>query len=291
MSLHLHFYQHRIGDAFLHHFAMHEFLMEVQLIPEILNPQRVLFNELNSYFFKENLDSIWKKHIERGIHLREDNKTLAFDLDSLPLKFFPKGYYNSKDIEFSISGGGIADYNGHFLNESYYLFYKTVHPFSQWHKSLFIVNGIEYNSTEQFMMHQKAILFNDREIADKILKSFSPKEQKSLGRQVKNFDADMWNKRALETVYKGNYAKFTQNEELLKLLFSTTGKTIVEASPTDKIWGIGLEEEDERISNRLFWEGTNWLGVILTELREKLRGNTIHFGYFTIEQLKAIPSN
>ncbi len=124
------------------------------------------------------------------------------------------------------------------------------------------------------MMHQKALLFGDQAIADKILKSSSASVQKKLGRQVANFNQTVWEAECKRIVYEGNEAKFTQNNDLLEALLATRGTTLVEASPDDRIWGVGLAEEDPRIRNRRTWRGTNWLGEILTQLRENIESRS-----------------
>jgi ribA/ribD-fused uncharacterized protein len=154
--------------------------------------------------------------------------------------------------------------------EKFTFFWRTESPFSQWHPADFTVNGVHYTSAEQYMMHQKALLFGDQTIADKILKASSASVQKKLGRQVAGFDRTLWEAECQRIVYEGNWAKFTQNEELLTALRATRGTTLVEASPDDRIWGVGLAEEDRRIRNRRTWRGTNWLGEILTRLREDI---------------------
>ena len=120
------------------------------------------------------------------------------------------------------------------------------------------------------MMYQKAMLFGDERMAERILEAAKPGKQKKLGRQVRGFDQEIWFQNAKLIVYRGNYAKFTQNENLKKRLFKTKGTTLVEASPTDIIWGIGLSEQDPRCQDRKQWQGTNWLGEVLTQLREDL---------------------
>lgn len=117
-------------------------------------------------------------------------------------------------------------------------------------------------------MYQKAMLFDDTEIATQILKTGNPKMQKVLGRKVKNFEEAIWVAERERIVYEGNYHKFSQNPDLKEALLATKGKTIVEASPLDKIWGIGLSEDDERAHNRKQWRGLNLLGVVLTKLRD-----------------------
>lgn len=154
--------------------------------------------------------------------------------------------------------------------EKFTFFWHTASPFSQWHPANFIVNGLQYTSAEQYMMHQKALLFGDRKIAEQIMSTNSASAQKKLGRQVKGFDQTVWEAECQRIVYEGNQAKFTQNEELLAALLATRGTTLVEASPDDRIWGVGLAEDNPRIRNRSTWRGTNWLGEILTRLRGEI---------------------
>lgn len=156
------------------------------------------------------------------------------------------------------------------MEEKFTFFYRTASEFSQWHPCEFEIDGNHFNCAEQWMMYGKATLFGDEEIAQKILRTSHPRDQKKLGRKVKNFDDATWQANAKEIVYQGNYAKFTQNDKLKEVLLATAGTTLVEASPTDKIWGIGLDENDARAYSRETWQGTNWLGEVLTQLREDL---------------------
>ena len=137
------------------------------------------------------------------------------------------------------------------------------------------------------MMYGKAILFSDFEIAEQILNTKNVREQKNLGRLVKGFEKNIWDLNAPTIVYKGNKEKFKQNMEFKKLLMSTNGKTIVEASPDDNIWGIGLTAQEKDSEQIVTWKGTNWLGIVLTELREELLGNTFGNGYLTLENFKS----
>lgn len=156
------------------------------------------------------------------------------------------------------------------MNEQYYFFWNG--PLSQWYSSPFTDNsGIKYCTAEQYMMYQKAIIFDDDYIAKQILKTSNPKEQKALGRKVSNFDASVWNKVAQHVVYEGNYFKFTQNPKLLKFLLDIDNEVFVEASPYDRIWGIGMNETQAKITPANEWNGTNWLGLVLTKLRNNLR--------------------
>jgi ribA/ribD-fused uncharacterized protein len=143
-------------------------------------------------------------------------------------------------------------------------------PFSQWHRSGFTIDGIEYNCAEQFMMAEKARMFGDQDALTNIMKATHPKDQKAFGRTVKNFDKTKWNKVAKDIVYKGNMAKFKQNPKLKTILLETQG-TLVEASPKDTVWGIGLDEKDPRAQNPEQWLGTNWLGEVLTKVRNDLQ--------------------
>ena len=142
---------------------------------------------------------------------------------------------------------------------------------SNWYHSKFVLEGIQFNCVEQYMMWKKAILFHDGITAMLILQTSNPKEQKALGRKVKDFDKEVWESNCKEIVYNGCYAKFIQNPELLKFLMNTGETEIVEASPYDNIWGIGLSEDDPIALDKSQWKGTNWLGNILTDLRDNLR--------------------
>lgn len=143
-------------------------------------------------------------------------------------------------------------------------------PFSQWLPCTFTIDEIEYNCTEQYMMAEKARFFQDNESLEKIMKSNSPRSQKAYGRKVKNFNAESWSAYAKSVVFKANMAKFSQNKNLLNELFKTKGTTLVEASPYDKIWGIGLSEDNPDTLDRSKWRGTNWLGEVLNDVRDKL---------------------
>lgn len=154
--------------------------------------------------------------------------------------------------------------------ERFTFFWQNASPFSQWHKSVFVVADNTFTSAEQWMMYQKAMLFNDQETADAILRTTNPKTQKALGRKVKNFDETVWIAHRERIVYEGNYHKFSQNPDLKEALLATEGTTLVEASPLDKIWGIGLAEHHEDAKNRHKWRGLNLLGVALTQLRDDL---------------------
>lgn len=155
------------------------------------------------------------------------------------------------------------------MTEEFHFFWKG--PLSQWFKRNFIVDGVKYNCAEQYMMACKALLFKDDIALKKIMEATNPYDQKAYGRNVEFFEVSTWEIEAREYVFKGNYAKFTQNEDLKGILLSTGNKTLVEASPYDKIWGIGVTEDDARALDRSKWPGRNWLGEVLTNVRNKIR--------------------
>ena len=142
---------------------------------------------------------------------------------------------------------------------------------SQWFECRFTVENIQYHTAEQYMMSQKALVFGDNEIYEKIMQSADPAVYKALGRKIKNFDENIWNTKKTDIVIKGNTAKFSQNQNLKEFLLSTNEKILVEASPYDRIWGIGMSANTENIQNPYIWKGKNLLGFCLMETRDILR--------------------
>ena len=140
--------------------------------------------------------------------------------------------------------------------------------FSQWFPQGFSENNVHYKTAEHYMMAQKATLFGDKEILVEILAAETPDIVKKLGRKVCNFDATIWEENAFAYVMQGNFLKFTQHEKLKDFLISTGDSVIVEASPYDKIWGIGLDENAADSRNPDTWKGTNLLGFAIMEARD-----------------------
>lgn len=153
---------------------------------------------------------------------------------------------------------------------NYTFFWRKESPFSQWHPSIFTINGRQYCTAEQWMMWSKAMLFGDEKIAEKIMATRDPSKHKMLGKEVKNFNEEIWAENRLKIVYLGNHKKFTANDNLLQALGNTKGTTLVEASPYDKIWGIGMLESNPDVLDFNKWKGQNLLGYVLTELRDDL---------------------
>jgi ribA/ribD-fused uncharacterized protein len=142
--------------------------------------------------------------------------------------------------------------------------------FSQWYPAEFVVDGVNYLTAEHWMMAQKALLFGDKEIEEKIVQASKPALVKDLGRQIRNFNNEVWEKNRFDIVVNGNYHKFSQHEDLKEYLLSASDRILVEASPVDNIWGIGLAKDAAGIENPSTWKGLNLLGFALMEARRKL---------------------
>lgn len=160
------------------------------------------------------------------------------------------------------------------------LFFRSGSPFSQWHPSRFRAldpwDGparaeIEFVHAEQFMMAAKAAHFRDRARYELIMATTDPARVKALGRAVTPFDAREWSRVAPEYVRMGNLAKFAQNPRLRAALLATGNTILAEASPYDRVWGIGLAADHPDACNPARWRGTNWLGEALMEVRTALR--------------------
>lgn len=148
--------------------------------------------------------------------------------------------------------------------------------FSQWFESPFTVENKTYNTSEHWMMAQKALLFDDKPTFEKILVADKPGEAKELGRQVIGFDEQIWIEKRFEIVKVGNIHKFNQNPVFADYLIKTGDRILVEASPVDMVWGIGLSQDSNDIDNIYAWRGLNLLGFVLMEVRDFLK----EFGHF-----------
>lgn len=139
--------------------------------------------------------------------------------------------------------------------------------FSQFYPSKFIVDGYKYSCAEQYMMAQKAKLMGDRTSFSKIMNEQNPIKIKSLGRRIKPWNQDKWEKNRFKIVLDGNMHKFTQNPRLAKKLEATGTRTIAEAAPKDFIWGIGISFKHATQGKP--WKGMNLLGKVLMKVRKK----------------------
>lgn len=150
---------------------------------------------------------------------------------------------------------------------SFWKINSNVGYMSQWFPCSFKENDIVFNSAEQYMMYHKAILFNDKDMASKILITQNAATIKIYGRNVKNFDSKIWDEHKFNIVVNGNYLKFSQNPVICKKLLETGNTLLVEASPYDRVWGIGfLHAKKEEMDK---W-GENLLGKALMTVRDRL---------------------
>lgn len=156
---------------------------------------------------------------------------------------------------------------------------------SQWYACEFWKDGILYHSAEQYMMAQKALLFEDYETYAHIMTSDCPKDCKALGRKVRGFSAEIWDTNKYDIVLQGSIAKFSSNPELWEYLDSTAETVLVEASPYDDIWGVALAASDPRILEPKQWCGDNLLGFALMETRDILRDRCQN-NMATLERIK-----
>lgn len=156
---------------------------------------------------------------------------------------------------------------------------------SQWWGSDFAVETDRYFCMEQYMMAEKARLFGDKETLAAIMSAGHPKTVKDLGRKVTPFREEVWSRKRYGIVRRGNLAKFMQNEELMRFLLQTRDRVLVEASPVDRIWGIGRAADDPDIEQPGKWRGENLLGWALMEVRDELRRISGHYSKLNLEQL------
>lgn len=149
--------------------------------------------------------------------------------------------------------------------------------FSNWHMRPMVVDDVRYNCGEQFMMAEKARLFGDsianhgeKSAEHLIMQATAPGVQKALGKAVKGFVESVWKANDVAIVRRGLLAKAEQHPDIYEQLMATEGTTLVEASPYDRIWGIGLAADDRRALDRRQWRGENKLGFAWTDVREEL---------------------
>ncbi len=209
-------------------------------------------------------------------------------------------FHESYEKHFSLKNQLVEKPNS---QDEYTFFFNLTSPFSNFHPSKFTYKEYTFISNEQFMMFSKAKTFGDELTATKIIsvneeglaKKFLTNELtrenilqnsqncsewnklmmsiKKLGREVKNYDEQVWNSKRVKIVLFGAREKFNQNEDLKNILLATGNSIMVEASKYDKIWGIGLYEEDAKKTSPKNWQGLNLLGKVLTQLKIELQNN------------------
>lgn len=155
------------------------------------------------------------------------------------------------------------------VTDKYVLFWNGI--YSNWYPCTFVYKGITFNCSEQAMMWEKAMTFGDEHHAKVILSTDDPQVQKKAGRLIENYDNEKWEEVRYQLVVDILVQKFEQNEVLLDELISTGNKILVEASPYDVIWGIGLGEQDPKALNESAWRGQNLLGKAVMDVRKLLK--------------------
>ncbi|WP_320064208.1 NADAR family protein [Micromonospora sp. RTGN7] len=143
---------------------------------------------------------------------------------------------------------------------------------SQWWPAPFTVDGRVFDTAEHWMMWRKAVLFGDDEVAQRVLTVGHPQQAKTLGRRVRGFDETRWAAHRYDIVVAGGIAKFAQHDDLRAFLLGTGDRVLVEASPVDRVWGIGLAADDPDAQDPARWRGENLLGFALMDARSTLRG-------------------
>lgn len=148
------------------------------------------------------------------------------------------------------------------------LFYTNKHPFSQWHPAPFVDDdGVRFATSEHYMMYMKAKVFGDEVAARLIISEPTPRGAKHIGRRVKNFDEAVWIKHRESIIFDGNMLKFSQNHGIMERLLATGDSILAEASPRDRIYGIGMGASNPDAMNPKKWKGTNLLGLALMRVR------------------------
>jgi ribA/ribD-fused uncharacterized protein len=166
------------------------------------------------------------------------------------------------DVEKAVAAGERVEFE---------FFWGPHNCLSQWHASSFTDGEHTFATAEHYMMWRKAILFDDHTTAARILAADHPRPARDLGRQVANFDQATWETHRYDIVVDGNTLKFGQHDDLAAFLLDTGDRVLVEASPFDRIWGIGLREDDPGAADPARWRGLNLLGFALGDVREILR--------------------
>ncbi|MBC2579123.1 NADAR family protein [Clostridium sp. DJ247] len=191
-----------------------------------------------------------------------DNNILLWNRDGemiLSINNLKEDYKNGKNLEYQFFSGYQPSKDGSI----------TKSCLSQWWKSDIRIDSNSYSCMEQYMMAEKARLFNDDEALAKIMKSTNQMIMQELGGAVNNFDEKLWVKRRYSIILNGSYAKFVQKDELRQFIIGTKDRVLVYDSAYDKIWGICMNDFEKK-ENPFTWEGENLLGFALMEVREEI---------------------
>ncbi len=172
------------------------------------------------------------------------------------------GMRSVADVEKAVAAGERVEF---------VFFWGPDNCLSQWHASSFTDGEHTFATAEHYMMWRKAVLFDDHHTAERVLAADHPRAARDLGRQVSDFDQATWEANRSGIVVDGNTLKFAQHDDLRTYLLGTGERVLVEASPLDQIWGIGLHADDPRAADPAQWRGLNLLGFALRDVREILR--------------------
>lgn len=210
-------------------------------------------------------------------HIYEDLTPKDFELKMRASTQMKEAYSSGKRVKFNkgklyIDGKDtqIRERQSTVEYNSMICFWTKESPYSNHHNSACFINGTQYPTAEHYIMVQKANEFNDKDTASQIMATNDPGQAKKLGRQVRNFDNEKWKEVSDVIVETAVRAKFTQNQVLHDILISSGDKILVEASPVDRYWGVGLAANDLKIQDQANWNGKNKLGSILMSLRDSL---------------------
>lgn len=157
------------------------------------------------------------------------------------------------------------------MKQEFTLFWQNRSPFSNWYPSIFTHDGITFTRGEQYMMFRKAVMFEDKETATAIMSTDNPKEQKELGRLVKNYNEAAWSAVREKVMVAGLFEKFNQIPKLKEALLATGDTIIAEASPYDLVWGIGFTADQPEAVDQAKWRGQNLLGKVLMKVRNEIK--------------------
>ncbi|MGN1165021.1 MAG: TIGR02452 family protein [Lachnospiraceae bacterium] len=218
-------------------------------------------NILGAWLGYSRIEKKWKKDLELADVILE----IATDICHRCHTYEIGPYYDEEWME--------KYFYMHWKKKTEYVFfwheYEKDGEFSNWYTTTFNVDGVRYHNVEQYIMAQKAKLFHDGKIYIQILNTKDPKSCKALGRKVHSFDPEIWDVHKIRIVMDGNRAKFAQNPDLMDKLLWTGNAILAEASPYDKIWGIGLSREEAIKMQADEWPGENLLGKVLMQLRKE----------------------
>ncbi len=221
-------------------------------------------NILGAWLGLKGIDEKWKKDLELYDTILEIADDLTFGCEMSEMDAYRDPAWTSKYIEGRAYKKPVKTV----------FFWKMDEPdgcFSNWYPSPFVLDGEQFANVEQYMMAEKAKLFGDMGMYHLIRSTESPAECKQLGRRVKGFDSTEWDAAKYRVMKAGNLEKYRQNPKLLKKLLETEDAVLAEASPKDRIWGIGLEADEAATVDPKDWPGQNLLGKVLMEVRKELR--------------------